>query len=318
MRVLHTSAEIHREIFRIFRRTRQRRVALVAYVGKGAVSQLPSPKGLELYCWPQAPGTHPDAVKKLQDLEAKVYFAKRLHMKVYWSELDGAVIGSANLSDNAFGVGDLREAAVAVPSSRVDIDRLVGLARGTLVDDDALDKLRTDLKVWNNQHAPRESSRATTFGEWYDRARHERWKWDYVNATGATFSRRAKEAVRRMNPAWRPYMFNNCSRGAFEERDWILRCTLTNSGLLVSPHWIYVDCVVLVEKTDRAYDPDYPFQAVQAREPIHNRPPPFRITPEFKRALRATCQSVGKAKTLIQAGAKYPTAAFLRHLRAGL
>jgi hypothetical protein len=315
MRVLHTSAEIHEEIFRIFRRVRQRRVALVAYVGKGAVSQLPNPKGLELYCWPQAPGTHPAAIEKLQELEADVYFAPRLHMKVYWSERDGAVIGSANLSDNALGAGDLREVAVAVPSSSVDIDLLIELARGRLVDDDALDELRQATAKWNQKRPPQGSIK-TTFAEWYDQPRHKRWKWDYVNDSGGGISRRAKKAVRHLNPAWTPHNYVYCSRGRFKAKDWILKATLGRGGQLMSPRWLFVECVVLVGKRDPVYEPEYPYQAVQARELSSCPAPPFELTAEFNRALRNVSREAGHDRMVRQVDARYPTAGLLKALRA--
>jgi len=58
----------------------------------------------------------------LISLGANLQFADRLHMKVYWSEGSGVVVTSANLSTNALGVGDLKEAGVLLGPESLDID----------------------------------------------------------------------------------------------------------------------------------------------------------------------------------------------------
>lgn len=47
-------------------------------------------------------------------------------MKVYWTKDMGAVITSANLSQNALGSGNLREVGVWLEPGQVDIDRILG------------------------------------------------------------------------------------------------------------------------------------------------------------------------------------------------
>lgn len=79
-RVLHSSDEVKTAIRRIFRDRRRRRVAIVAYVGKGGAAYLPNPKGLELYCWPQPGGTSAAAIRQLQRLNVAVFFADRVHV----------------------------------------------------------------------------------------------------------------------------------------------------------------------------------------------------------------------------------------------
>jgi hypothetical protein len=315
MRVLYTSVAIRREIARIFRRTRQRRVALVAYVGKGATAQLPNPKGLHVYCWPQPGGTSATAVEGLRRRKATVFFADRLHMKVYWSERDGAVVCSANLSDNALGSGNLREAGIALPSSQVDIDRLIALAGAKPADDASIEQLRKREALWNRAHAARGKAASPTFPEWYDGTGGVRWKLDYYDSFGGQLSRRAKRAVKAINPAFFPQNLLYCRRGSFDEEDWVLRCRLTNTGRLLAREWVYVECVVLVAKSDRAYNAEYPFQAVQARELKHCPAPPFQIDRDFKTALREVSIAAGYDKAMQQAEARVPTASFLKKLR---
>jgi hypothetical protein len=122
---LSSGLHLRREIRRIFDTEPGRRVAIVAFVGSHDDAYLPKPNGLELVCWPKAPGTNPKALRTLIKKGVSVRFADRLHMKVYWSEAQGAVVASANLSTNAYGAGNLKEAGVALPSSAINIDKLL-------------------------------------------------------------------------------------------------------------------------------------------------------------------------------------------------
>ena len=121
-RFLPDGQTVRKEVKRIFSQERGRRVALVAFVGRSAEAYLPRPAGLELVCWPQAPGTNPATIEFLLRRRVNIRFAKRLHMKVYWTRSKGAVIASTNLSTNAYGAGALHEAGVFVPSASIKID----------------------------------------------------------------------------------------------------------------------------------------------------------------------------------------------------
>src|SRR3990172_5431165 len=125
-RFLPDGQAVRKEVYRIFKSEKGRRVALVAFVGKSAEAYLPKPKGIELICWPHAPGTNPTTIKFLmQNRKVDVRFSRRLHMKVYWTATQGTVVTSANLSTNAYGAGALHEAGVLLPSSKIDIDSLL-------------------------------------------------------------------------------------------------------------------------------------------------------------------------------------------------
>lgn len=129
-RVLYTSGAIQSEIARLFQNpsSTDRRVVLVAYVGADALRLLPAPHGLRIICSREL-GTSHVALKQLVQRGARVEIADRLHMKVYWSEERGCVIGSANLSLSALGKGGLKEAGVVLPPGAVDVDRLVRSAK---------------------------------------------------------------------------------------------------------------------------------------------------------------------------------------------
>jgi len=104
---------------------RGRRVIAVAFVGADALRFLPSPEGIEIYCWPKAGGTNPHAIEQLQQAGAIVYFVERLHMKIYASDGGGTVLGSANLTNNALGESGLLECGVYIDNGVIDISQVL-------------------------------------------------------------------------------------------------------------------------------------------------------------------------------------------------
>jgi hypothetical protein len=317
VRVLYTGQEIRNEIRRIFANSSERRVAVVAFVGKGAIAHLPKPRGLEVYCWARAGCTIVSAIEALQDDGAEVYFAERMHAKVYWAAKSGAIVGSANVSDNAFGSGNLQEAAVAMPSKKVDIERLIRIIKPRPVTPEALEALRREeaIERRSRRDAPAKTT-IPTFTEWHDGTGGTRWKWDYYEGYGGEVSRRAKEAAKEMHPTYVPQDYVHCNRGTLKESDWVLRVKLTPNGLLMAPEWIYIERVVLVAKNDRrAYNAAFPYQAIQIRERRHCPAPPFVIDASFKAALRAASKAFGASNVRSQVVSKPPTKAFLALIR---
>ena len=114
MKILYGSEMIRAAIVDLFGKATKfdRRVVLVAYIGKDHAKFLLNPAGIQIVCNPTPGATSPIAVSELQQLGADIYFSDKLHMKVYWSQKKGCVITSANLSQNALGVRGLKEAGV--------------------------------------------------------------------------------------------------------------------------------------------------------------------------------------------------------------
>lgn len=121
MEILTRTAEIKSAIRELFADPSDERVAAVAFVGADALSFIPHPNGLQIYCWPQPGGTHPTAIEDLIRHGAHVHFVERLHAKIYWSRRGGSLIGSANLTSNALGEDALQEAVVRFPAGVFDI-----------------------------------------------------------------------------------------------------------------------------------------------------------------------------------------------------
>lgn len=166
------------------------RIAAVAFVGRDPLEWIPQAQGLRLYCWPLAGATHPDGIRALVAAGAEVHLVPRLHAKVYWSRRHGAVLGSANLSQNALGEGGLHEAAVRLMPGELDINCIVATFRteGLGVSDPAdfaaaLAQLDIDHAAYQQRNGKatgvRQTNRLPTFGEWLDSPFRKKWQVDY-------------------------------------------------------------------------------------------------------------------------------------------
>jgi len=103
--ILYEANAIREKVKSVLSNRNGKRFALVAFVGRDALDFVEQPSGLSVFCWPNVIATNPDGIKALLDGGARVYFVDRLHMKLFWSEKGGAVIGSCNLTSNALGGG---------------------------------------------------------------------------------------------------------------------------------------------------------------------------------------------------------------------
>ena len=123
--ILIGNAAIRTAVQTIMRPPAARKIVVVAFVGTGATRYILGParqaSRLQVICWDKEGCTSPKEIRTLRERGAAVRFAQDLHMKLYWSQGHGAVIGSANLSDNGLGDGGLHELAVRVDARDIDI-----------------------------------------------------------------------------------------------------------------------------------------------------------------------------------------------------
>lgn len=291
-KILYSSAEIHSAIKRLFGRpdASDRRVALVAYVGSDGPSYLPHHEGLHVVCSPSAGGTDPDALRTLMKHGAKVEFADRLHMKVYWSRRRGCIVTSANASTNALGVGNLKEAGVLLSPGVVSIDRLLKYSRPRPVS-------RADLHLLDKQSRARRpefltggqraKDKGRNFLEWYLSPHRSVWKLEmiekYVNSTPKSVKEQTLFEYGRTDP----HSYQSFSKGQLAPHDWVLDFHISPDQQVNNIDWLYVDFIVKVTSKDgRFYDPRYPYLAIQVHGPSHCPEPPFRITPAFRTAFK--------------------------------
>ena len=105
-RILRSAGAISKKIRDVLHPSNGRRVVLVAFVGADALTLIGgkrAAKALDLYCWDDPNGTSPQGIRNLFRAGASIRFVSGLHMKLYWSQKAGYVLGSANLSRGALG-----------------------------------------------------------------------------------------------------------------------------------------------------------------------------------------------------------------------
>ncbi len=162
MKILTRAASIRSAIRELLSDPEGERIIAVAYVGADALSFLPAPKGLAIYCWPQAGGTNPYGVEALIRAGCNVHFVDRLHAKVYWSRTRGALIGSANLTANALGEQAHHEVAVLLPRGAFGIHAFLDSLRVEPNFDAALRRLHEAHVRFLQRNPIRKSSGSST------------------------------------------------------------------------------------------------------------------------------------------------------------
>jgi hypothetical protein len=295
-KILYTSGEVRKAIAKLFSESEGDRVAISAFVGEGADIFLPKPKGLKLICWPKAGGTNPNTLRKLVQSKVKVYFSDSVHMKVNWTKDLGAVITSANLSQNALGSGNLREIGVQLRPGAVDIERVIASIKPHHATKRELLRLDRQHKLFAARNPGyQKKSKADSWAEWYGSKWKSEWKlgwWDEV----ATVSRTAKEYAKREYGISDPHDFIAGKKGNFVRGDWVLTFFLRKQSP-AKIKWLYVDYCIRVPKSERrSYDPVYPYQAVQVASAGKYPVPPFQIDKRFREALVRTVREVGAEK----------------------
>lgn len=292
VKFLPDGQSIRREVKRIFKTERGRRVALVAFVGKNADAYLPRPKGLELICWPQASGTNPGSINNLI-IKKKVHvqFADQLHMKVYWTAKQGAVVASANLSTNAYGHGGLHEAGVLLPSNAISIDEVIESVNPRDVTPESLDKLRLESK--RVQRIKTLTNGKKTFLDWLKKPERSPWMLHCFGEYGGGACGRLREAAKEETGSTRVDDWIYCRRGDVKVEDYVLSIDLASRRKPVTDDWLFVHRVVLVAKKDKRYDAGWPYQAGQLHPSSACPQPPFYIDSYFRTALRATYKTLG-------------------------
>jgi hypothetical protein len=258
---------------------------------------LPNPRGIEVICSPTPGATSYDGLIALNEAGAILRFSDGLHAKVYWTESEGCLITSANLSKSALAVDGLVEAGVVLNSADVDIDRLIKEAsphRPTKVEMERLRQGERPFRVALAKMGLREK-RSASFVDWYESDVREPWKLGWWSGP-ATLATAARQASAELFGSSKAANWINCANGQMSPNEWVLMFKLV--GARVSQiDWLYVDHVVRVSENDtRAYEEDYPMQAFQAYGLRSYPQPPFRLDSAFRDALQASATKFGATR----------------------
>ena len=242
-----------------------------------------------MICWPKGGGTNPSEVRKLIDMGAEVYFADRLHMKLFWAERRGAIIGSANLTTNALGAGGLKEMVVTAPSTAIDIDKLISSLDARQVTTKALRDLDTQHGAINWTTRGKKPA-AGTYSTWRNSKFPRNWKlgwWDEVVSNSAAAVRKAKADFNA-----KPSAGIVGKKGDYRTHDWILTFGL-GKRKIKEIEWLYADFVIHYSKSKSE---EHPFEAVQVQSSGRRPPPPFALDASFRKAFSEACEEFGVEK----------------------
>lgn len=297
-RILYKSSDVRKEVINLFSSAKARRVAITAFVGAGAESYLPTPKGIELVCWPKAGGTNPHALRRLINKGVKVSFSDSVHMKVYWAEGRGAVITSANLSTNALGSGGLKEVGVLIPKRGINIDRLlVSLHTRPVTDSELrkLDRLHNEFVI-RNRGEKRTRPQTQTYKTWYDSPSRATWKLGWWDDYLEESCYNAKKVSQKEYNVAEPNAALTCRKGDYKRGEWVLSFRLTGNRAS-SLGWMFVDHVVARTRAEmRQHGHAYPNEAIQIWPPARYPERPFRIDTQLRRAFSAAVKDYGPDK----------------------
>lgn len=292
-RILYSSIEVRAAIIELFSSAKGRRVAVTAFVGDGAHSYLPRPEGLELICWPKAGGTNPRELRRLLQRKVTISFADSLHMKVYWAEDQGSIVSSANLSTNALGAGDLKEAGVLLPPGAVDIDRLLAPLRLRPLTEPELRKLDRQHNLYVSRNSIKSQPEKLTFPNWFRQPFRPRWKLVWWEEALKEISTRTQQTVKADFGLAEPDYVLADTRRDYARGDWLLLVRLNKRGLRLL-RWVFVDLIVPVPSSElKALHPGLPFEFVQLWQEKRYPPPPFRLDDQFRKALTPALREYG-------------------------
>lgn len=321
MKILYSSDEIHSAIKRILSEpnTQDRRVVLVAYIGGGAESYLPHPKGLRVICSPSPGGTDPDTLRRLIKCGAKVEISHKLHMKVYWSSNRGCVITSANASSSALGVSGLKEAGVFFPPGLVDIDRFIRYATSRSLRPSDLHELDRQSRELKRNVGKKGQGKSKPFGflDWYTSPHRKKWKLGWGDEIVGGTAKAVKEVTFTEYGLKEPYTWRSIGKNRVRRNDWLLSFFFTDRGVK-SIEWIYVDFIVkLSSKEKRYYYRNWPYHAVQVHVPSRYPLPPFGITPAFRKAFQNGIKRYSRER-IIAAKSDIPPLRLLNFIAEGM
>lgn len=294
-KILKNSREIRQALENLFSDPTRKRVACVAYVGGGVIEYLRNPKGLELYCWNKVGGTDPDAIRELQDGGAKIWFANNLHMKLYWAEGKGAIIGSANLSDNALSGNGLHELAVFLPASAINIEQIKHSLKPELVTPKVLQEFSRRTRNYRSRNegqlfqpdAPRKSKpkrQPKDFADWYESESGDKWRlYIYAKDFKGT-PKPVKDELhdRGYKVAFQMWLGTKPETPEFE---WVLAVKMGGKNRELD--WQCADFAKELKRKDKGYySRTTPFCGVQLHKTSHYGRPPFNVQEKrFKQSL---------------------------------
>jgi hypothetical protein len=326
MEILTTNQQIRDKVRWVLGDAHDERIALVAFVGNNADKFLANPKGIQLYCWLKVPGTNPNGLRSLLCKRVTLFSVDNLHIKLYWSRRRGAVLGSANLSENALENGVQFELAVYLPPKTINVESLIAqfdLESIKSIDDPEIDRFEKKYNLYHLRNKgedlrySRRKPQMRGFLEWRrlkrnsDKANFRLFWWeDDVDPP-----RDALQAVKQETGSYKYYGFiNTHSTENYKKGDWVLcfRVSRDKNGAIRPSRLEWFIPEVLGKTRSKAWG-DYNRFWFQLKG--YFPPVPFSLKdPIFKQALTKVLIEYGNNVGNVVKNGIEPTAAFLTSL----
>ncbi|MEK8028842.1 phospholipase D-like domain-containing protein [Pseudaquabacterium rugosum] len=293
MKYLTSSKSIKEELHKLFS-NKGKKLAIVAFVGSKPTTLLPDGiNNLHVICWPLAGGTHPDGIRQLISAGIKVSFCDDMHIKLFYREGAGVIIGSANLSTNALNGGQ-HEFCVFIDDEKFAIGTVLSQISPIYpVSEDNLSKLDLEHNIYTRKNPAANTSttsKCPTFQEATRSAFPKKWKI-------ATFSEDLpEEDVIELQdgliatfgaPDWTNY--HGIEEEHFKPGDFILQVEVSEkSGKAINkPRWLFVDHIAKITSTSVVVE--------LTSTPKSTRP--FEVNNEFSKAFKLAFNS-GECPTM--------------------
>ena len=301
--ILYSSGEVRQAVVKLFESSKGRRVAISAFVGNGAEVYLGKTELLEIYCWPKPGSTNPNTLRKLIKKGAGVFFSDALHMKVYWTEDQGAIITSANLSTNALGSGNLKEIGILLESEEIDIDRIIHSIKPICpASEEAIRKLDVEPRDYYFRNPGIfKNARTQSYREWYESPWRQKWKLALISGdckTAAVVKEILKNEYEFTTSQLEDIDLISAPEGLYKQGDWIL--VVEDKDKPTKINWLYADRSIQVPKTDKkAFDSENSYQTFQVHPRKFYSSFPFdERDSKFKLALRKAIKDYGANRIL--------------------
>lgn len=320
MEILTTNSEIQDKIRWVLGDHRDKRIVLVAFVGKEPERYIDRPEGIDLYCWLKIPGTNPNGLRSLLG-KANLFAVKNLHTKIYWSRKRGSVVGSANLSQEALEDGNQYELAVYLPPGKLDVRPLLKRFIANPIDKLTVDRFEERYNIYRlrnpNEMKGRNTSRHRTtsrsFLEWCE-SKGPAWNL-YWWGKLAYPPEDAVDAIEREKGSryYHDYICSD-SRNHYRLGEWVLSFKegqYTNGDIRpLSLSWFIPEVYGITRSKEWS---DYPHLWFQVGTELPQ--PPFNLRDGiFRKVLtRAIIQLGGDVENVVKQGTR-PTERFLHTL----
>lgn len=280
MKVLYKTKNIRLAIVKLLSTSKGERIVISAFVGAGSEIYFPKPKNIQLICWPQPGSTNPNTIRELLKRGVKVYFANKMHIKLYWTSDKGAVITSANLSSNALGSGGQIEIGILLPPGIINIGKVISNIKPKKVTETELQKLEKAHHEFI-KHNPTSIIRSTidrSFKQWFESKTPEKWKFEVWDVAKIKLSSNAHNLLIEEHGSPKCQEWMSANKDEILENEWIL-CLRETPKRLGKAKWMFAHHVIRVPVKERKLKNDgFAYQVLQVSPLRLYERPPFSLS----------------------------------------